>query len=339
MDLPSIAVTKEVAVKIVNCTENQFEALQYIHPEGKVSSYMALVPASEYFFWSRRFVHLLDGLSAFIYPTKIASKLPIIQCVAKFIGVNQDGFLIPKVFKYGTLPEGTFKDFGYSSQVVSLLDTISDTIPYPIMRFPFKDFKNNCLGLLSFNPLSPPASLGDKYIQHFMPCAPTNRIKDIKIQNDKIMYDNKEYSSLLPTYNYYDNKKVQNIIQELNDLKLLTIPINFPLGNLQQLIGFTDPSWAEVKALEFFLEESPESLDRYVLIRTDNGNIITWNDVVKTPKLRLEIEMSDYWLWQEACHTDATLENINLYWEFGMDYPWIIDKRNNTFVPVFIVED
>ena len=328
-------------MKIVNCSKNQFEILKYIHPEHSVSSFMALIPASEYFFWNRRFTHLLDGLSAFLYPTnlKTATKLPIIQCVSKLIGINQDGFLIPKVFKFNTLPEGTFTDFGISSQVVPLLDTISNTLPYPIMRHLYKDFKTNCLGFLAFDSDHPSVSKSPLYLCHFMPCISSARLKDVKIQNDKIIYDHKEYSSFLPTYNYYENDLFQKLLQDLHDLKLLALPKNFQLNNLQTLIGFTDPSWSEVKPLEFFLDESPENLDKYVLIRTDDGKIITWNDVVQTPKLRLEIEMNDYWLWQEACHTNETLESLNLYWEFGMEYPWIIDKRDNTFVPAFIVED
>jgi len=325
-------------MKIINCTESQLELLRYIHPKQRVSSHLALVPASEYFFWARRFTHLLDALSAHIYPTsmKAAEKLPIVQCVAKLIGINSDGFLIPKVFKFGTLPEGTFKDFGLSAQVVPLLDTVAGTLPYPIMRFPNREFKTNCLGFLAWDTIHP---RGGKYLPQFIPCATINRIKDIKIQNDKIIYENREYASLLPTYKYCANEPFQRLLLDLNENKLLTLPLGFPLDNLQTLIGFTNPSWAEVKPLAFFLEESPENLNRYVLIRTDDGKIVTWNEVMQAPKLRLEIEMEDYWLWQEACHTNEALESINLYWEFGMDYPWLIDKRDNTFLPVFIVED
>ena len=328
-------------MKIVNCSKNQIEFFKYVYPEHRTSSFMALVPASEYVFWNRRFTHLLDGLSAFIYPTKIkmATKLPLIQCVAKLIGINQDGFLIPKVFKFGTLPEGTFKDFGLSHQVTSLLNIAASSLPYPIRRHPTRDFKNTCLGFYSFDITCPPVTANDKHLSQFMPCASFNKLKDIKIQSDKILYEGRDYSLFVPTYNYYQGVHFQKLVQELNDLKLLALPLGFQLNNLQKLIGFTDPSWSEVKPLEFFLDESPENLDHYVLIRTDDGKIITWNDVVQTPKLRLEIEMNDYWLWQEACHTNEMLESLNLYWEFGMEYPWIIDRRDNTIVPVFIVED
>ena len=327
-------------MKLISCTSAQFEVLRYIHPEQRVSSHLALVPASEYFFWTRRFAHLLDALSAYIYPTSMrAAKLPIIQCVAKFVGLSTEGFLIPRVFKFGTLPEGTCKDFGLSAQVVPLLDTVAGTLPYSIMKFPAKDFgRTGCLGFLGWDCLQPP-SPGEKYLANFIPCATSNRIKDIKIINEKIVYEGKEYTSFLPTNKYYVNNTLQQLLRDLNDQKLLALPLTFPLDNLQNLIGFTNSSWAEVKPLSFFLDEDPEKLDNYVLIRTDDGKIITWNDVVNTPKLRLEIEMSDYWLWQEACHTNEALESINLYWEFGMDYPWLIDKRDNTFVPVFIVED
>jgi len=329
-------------MKIINCTESQLALLTYLYPEQRVSTHLALVPSSEYFFWSRRFTHLLDALSAFVYPTsmKTATKLPIVQCVAKFIGVNAEGFLVPKVFKYGTLPEGTIKDFGLSSQLTPLLDSVASTLPYPaIMRFSNREFKNNCLGCLAWDATNMPANDADKNLNNFIPCVTSNRLKDVKFHNDKIVYDNKEYTSFLPTYNYYENAHFQKLLTAMNEQKLLTLPLNFPLNYLQNLVGFTNPAWAEVKPLEFFLEESPENLDHYVLIRTDDGKIVTWETVMANPKLRLEIEMENYWLWQEACKTNDSLESINLYWEFGMEYPWLIDKRNNTIIPVFVVED
>lgn len=327
-------------MKLIPCTESQSKLLRYIHP--RASSYLALVPASEYYFWTRRFTHLLDALSAHIYPLKIkdAVKLPVIECVAKFVGVNQDGFLLPKVFKFGTLPEGTFKDFGLSRQVVPLLDTVSKTLPYTMMQLPYRDYsKTSCLGIFAWDEVNPALNAGDKYLPLFMPCVSSSRLKNIRIHNDKISYENREYSYLIATNNYYENDLFQKLLQELNESKLLLLPLNFPLDNLQTLIGFTDPSWAEVKPLEFFLDENPENLSSYVLIRTDDGKIVTWNDVIQTPKLRLELEMADFWLWQEACRTTELLESLNLYWEFGMEYPWIIDKRDNTFVPVVIVDD
>lgn len=332
-------------MKIVNSTEAQIELLRYLHPERRVSPYLALVPGSEYYFWARRFTHLLDSLSAWLYPINLknATKLPIIQCVAKLIGVNTDGFLVPKVFKFGTLPEGTFKDFGLSSQVVPLLDSVAGTLPYATMPFPSHDFKTNCLGFLAWDSIHPAIYRGDKYLPHFITCTSTGRLKDVKIQNENwspsITYEGKEYASFLPSYNYYENQQFQKLLATCNEQKLLVLPLNLPLDNLQKMVGFTNPSWAEVKSLEFFLEESPENLSQYVLIRTDDGKIVTWDEVMKTPKLRLEIEMEDYWLWQEACFTNEALESLNLYWEFGMDYPWIIDKRDNSLVPVFIVED
>jgi len=329
-------------MKLISSTPAQLEALRYIHPEGRVSSHMALIPESEYAFWSRRFYNLFDALSAHIYPQslKCATRLPIIQCVTKFIGINQDGFLIPKVFKFGSLPEGTMKDFGLTTIVVPLLDSIATTIPYTVKRhtIPDRSSKFSCLGFLSWDCIQP-TTRGDKYLPTMVPCIGANRLKDISIHHDKLWYENREYTSLLPSYKYYANDQFQRLLRTLNDHKLLTLPLTLPLDNLQKLVGFTNVAWAEVKPLSFFLDEDPEKLNQYVLIRTDDGKIITWDDVMKTPKLRLEIEMSDYWFWQEACHTNEALESINLYWEFGMEYPWLIDKRDNTWIPAFIVED
>lgn len=328
-------------MKIVSSTQAQIETLHYIYPEHRISPYMALVPASEYYFWSRRFTHLQDALSAHLYPMslKMASKIPVIQCVAKLVGTNAEGYLVPKVFKFGTLPEGTFKDFGFSSHVVPLLESMASSFPYPIMQFPTREYKTSCLGFFAWDIDNPPIKIGDKNLHHFVPCVGSSRLKDITISDERIMFEGKEYTHFIPTYNYYENDKFQKLLTEMNEQKMLVLPLHSPLDNLQSLIGFTNPSWAEVKPLEFFLEESPESLNRYVLIRTDDGKIVTWTEVMATPKLRLEIEMSDYWLWQEACVTDKSLESINLYWEFGMEYPWLIDKRDNSLVPTFIVED
>lgn len=329
-------------MKIINTTKSQLDLLKYVYP-NRVSSYLALVPSSEYYFWSRRFTSLLDALRGFFYPANLGSvtKIPIIQCVAKFIGINSDGFLIPKVFKFGSLPEGTIKDFGLSHQVLPLLDSLASSLEYPTIPpqsvcggSPNKD----CLGFLAWDYKYLPTNEG-KYLSQFIPCVSSARIDDIQIVHDSLIkYDNREFSYFLPTFNYYPNAKFQNILKHLNDLNLLALPLNV-FSNLNSLVGFTDPSWAEVKPLEFFLDENPDNLVNYVLIRTDDGKIVTWDEVMGTPKLRLEIEMSDYWLWQEACVTDPSLESINLYWEFGMDYPWLIDKRDNTFVPVFLVDD
>jgi len=331
-------------MRIINGTDAQVELLRNLHPEKRVSSYLALVPASEYYFWSRRFTSLLEAIRGFIYPTKIsmASKIPIIQCVAKLIGLNSDGFLVPKVFKFGTLPEGTIKDFGLSHQMLPLLDSVASSLDYPTIPPQILCGWNSiqgCLGLMAWDCDNPPIDNG-KYLPQFLPCASVARIDDIQIvRNERVSYENREYTHLLPSFNYFPNTKFQRLLQELHDLKLLTLPLNVPFSNLRAMIGFTNPAWAEVKPLEYFLEEDPDKLHKYVLIRTDDGKIVTWSDVEANPKLRLEIEMDKYWLWQEACVTDPSLESINLYWEFGMNYPWLIDKRDNTFVPVFLVDD
>jgi hypothetical protein len=329
-------------MKIISGTEDQIKTLRYLFPEHRISSYVALVPASEYYFWTRRFNNLLDSLSGHLYPLnlRLASKIPIIQCVAKFVGLNTDNYLIPKAFKFRTLPEGTLKGFGYSSKVVPLLDTLSDSLPYPIMKFPFKSEKTTCLGFMSWDSKQPPTKQGDRNLVSFVPCASPSSIGDIEIAEDrKLIYEGREYTHLLPTNNYYEHKKFQALLTRLHELKMLVLPLNSPFDNLKKLVGFTDPCWAEVKPLDFFLEEDPDNLDKYVLIRTDDGKIVTWGEVMQTPALRLELEMSEYWFWQEACNTDKALENLNLYWEFGLDYPWLIDKRDNSFVPVFIVEN
>jgi len=328
-------------MKIINGTEAQLKTLGCLFPDHRISSYIALVPASEYYFWSRRFSSLLDTLSGHLYPMSltVATKIPLIQCVAKFVGLNQENFLVPKVFKFRTLSEGTFKGFGYSSKIVPLLETIAGSLPYPIMKFPIKETRNTCLGFLAWDCDQPPSKPGDRNLINFVPCASPRSLKDIEIVEDrKIVYEGREYTHLLTTYNYYENKAYQQLLSRLHDLKMLALPLNSPLDNLQYLVGFTNPCWAEVKPLEFFLEESPEKLNNFVLIRSDDGKIVTWNEVMETPTLRLELEMADYWFWQETCVTDKALENLNLYWEFGLDYPWIIDKRDNSFVPVFLVE-
>lgn len=326
-------------MKIINSNETQMEALKSLFPERSISSYISLIPANEYYFWVRRFTTLFASLSPYLYPVslKLAGKLPILQCVSKLININPDGFLLPKVFKFGTLPNGTFKDFGFSYQAVQLLDTIAGSLaPYEIMKFPQKEFKTSCLGFLAWDTLNL-AKRNEQNLLNFMTCANSYRINEIKLL-DKIEFDGKNYTHFLPTSNSYENKQFKKMLLELNERRMLALPLSFPLNDLKTLIGFTDPIWAEVKPLDFFLEEDPNNLSKYVLIRTDDGKIVTWGEVMASPKLRLEIEMSDYWLWQEACKpNDDSLANINMYWEFGMEYPYLIDKRDDSFIPAFIV--
>jgi len=324
-------------MKLLNCTETQRNLLQALHPDHDRPHCIALVPAGEYFFWTRMFNNLLDTLSAHFSSLKISSitSLPVIQCVSKFVGQNSDGFLVPKTFKFNTLDEGNLRDFGFSTHMLPLLETLN--VPYPLMKLPESRQHPSpyILGFLAWDDNTPPRR-GAQNLPRFVKC--TSNVQDIQIDGG-LYFEGKHYSHLLPTYKYYPDSRFQKLMRDLQDIRQLLIPINFPLSNLKMLEGFTNPGWAEVKSLEFFLDESPDNLQNYVLIRIDDGKIVTWEDAMKNPKLRLEMEMSDYWLWQEACPTTESLQHINMYWEFGTGIPWLFDKKAQTFIPVYVVED
>lgn len=326
-------------MKLISCTEEQQNLLQELHPEHDRPTHMALVPSGEYFFWARGFLNLLDSLSGHFHPLNLSTitQLPIIQCVSKFVGINDAGYLFPKTFKFNSLADGTIRDFGFSTQFKSLMGSLSMNL-YSYMTIPEKPKPalNKILGFLAWDEDHIPKR-GAKNLPHFIKCA--SNIDDVEFDRGRLCFEGKEYEHFLPTDRYYPNVKFQKKMMLLKDARILLIPASYPLSNLKKLIGFRNPSWAEVKPLEFFLDEAPENLQDYVLIRVDDGKIITWSEVMKDPKLRLEIEMSEYWLWQEACPTTESLQHINMYWEFGTDYPWLIDKRTGTFIPIYIVEE
>jgi hypothetical protein len=326
-------------MKLINCNENQQKLLQDLHPEHARSQMIAIVPAGEYYFWLRSFTHLLDSLSGYFSSLKLSliTQLPVIQCVSKFVGINEEGYLCPKTYKFHALPDGNLRDFGYSQHMGDWVGSVVNNTQYPQLRISEKATPdlNRILGFLAWDEQHPPIR-GAKHLMQFIKCA--NRIEDVKLVNDRLMYDGKYYDYFLPTYRYYPNPLFQKKLLELRKHRRLLIPAEYPLSNLKNFIGFQNPTWAEVKSLEFFLEEAPENLHQYVLIRVDDGKIITWDKAIADPKLRLEIEMSDYWLWQEACPTTESLQDINMYWEFGTDYPWLLDKRTGLNIPVYIVD-
>lgn len=327
-------------MKIVEVKPEQKELLDVIYPKNRLSSYLAYIPRDEYLFWMRCFSNLLDGLTDHLYYlpfiTKHFTKVPVVQCVAKLVGLSESGYLIPKVFKFGALPEGTIKDFGFTSFITSMLDTLSGVIPHPILKLA-APHRSTCLGILAWNETQLPHP-NHRYLSQMMNCVAANRLSELKIHGDRVMYGNREYFSVIPTNNYFDSPLFQKVMEQLDESRLLTLQRNFPLHDLRTLIGFKNPHFAEVRPLDFFLDENPNLLDNYVLLRTDTGAVMTWDTVMDSPKLRLEMEMEHFWLWQDACHTHESLESINLYWEFGMDYPWLIDRRNNSIIPSIIVE-
>lgn len=328
-------------MRLLASNEYQKRELEMLHPDRKVADYFALIPSGEYFYWSRKFTLLLDDLygrfPAMRNAAKAISAFPIVQCVTKLCTVNSEGYLNPRVFKFRTLPEG-MRDFGFSSPVVSRLDVLASSFPFVVRKFPnrYRLVKDTYLGFLAWDQTSE-FNHGSRYLPSYVHCA--GKLSDVKLTEDNVlMYDNEAYQYLLPTSNHFNSPQFQELLGELHLKKMLVLPLTFPLVNLKNLIGFTNPVWAEVNPLEFFLDEPPQIAANYLLIRTDDGKRLTWDEVMNDAKLRLELEMSEYWLWQQSCPAAPTLEHINMYWTFGQDYPWLIDKRDGKWVPAFVVE-
>lgn len=327
-------------MRLLACTEYQKRELAELHPNRMVADYYALIPAGEYFHWARKFTLLFEDLcgrfSAVRNAAKAIAQFPIVQCVTKLCSVNADGYLNPRVFKFTTLPEG-MRDFGFSPQAVARLDVLASSLPFSLKKFQsrYRHVDDTYLGFLAWDHTSE-YDFGSRYLPLYLNC--TGRLKDIKLDQNSIICGGVAYHYLLPTSNHYSKDAYQELLRELNERKMLVLPLNFPLINLKNLIGFTNQAWAEVNPLDYFLEEPPEIAANYLLIRTDDGKRLTWEEVMSDPKLRLELEMSEYWLWQQACPAAPTLEHINLYWTFGQEYPWLIDKRDGKWVPAFVVE-
>ena len=324
-------------MKIIKCTEMQQNLLRKLHPYGDNLLYLALVPAGEYYFWARRFLNLLDSLSGHFHTLRLPSitRVPVVQCTSKFVSQSAEGYLIPKTFKFSTLSEGTQRDFGFARHMIPLMQTLD--FPYPCMNIPDPPAKTrDILGFLAWDEKHPPLR-GAETLPRYVKC--TGNISEVEIDSGCLVFQGKEYQHVLPTFRYWPDKNFQRKLLQLQEARKLLVPTDFPLSNLRNLTEFRNPCWAQVKPLEFFLEESPENLQDYVLIRIDDGKIVTWDEAMRDPKLKLEMEMSDYWLWQEACATTEHLQYINMYWEFGSNYPWLVDKRTNTVIPTYIVED
>ena len=325
-------------MNLIELTPFQKKELEFIYPTKRVADYCALIPEDEYWFWYSEFYNFwLELDNAFDINVRNIKKFPIFQCVSKLGDNSKDkGYLEPKVFKFACLPEGNMRGFGFSPITISLLQTVANTFPLKILQFPFKYHKQEalCLGYQAWNEKDPSPHKGDRYLPLYMNCASNPNM--IKISNNKIIFNHEEYDYLLPTYYYHHDPQFQHLLKELNERRMLLFPLDFPLANIRNLIGFESPLWAEVKSLEYFLEEDPSKLSDYVLIRTDNGNILTWEQVQADPVLRLEIEMDNYWVWQKKCV--SPVDNINLYWTFGLDYPYLIDKTDGSWVAAFVVK-
>lgn len=328
-------------MRLLACNEYQKRELSLLHPERRVADYFALIPAGEYYHWARKYTLLYEDLCGRFSAVRNASKaigsLPIVQCVAKLCSTNTDGYLNPRVFKFTTLSEG-MRDFGFQPQVISRLDVVAPSLPFTLKKFYNKYTKINTsiLGFLAWDSTSE-FHLGSRYLPSYVNCA--CKVKDLKITDSGYLVHNETtYHQMLTTSNHYDGDGYKAILSELNDRRMLVLPLNFPLVNLKNLIGFTNPLWAEVSPLEYFLEEPPEIVSNYVLIRTDDGKRRTWNEVMNDAKLRLELEMSEYWLWQQTCPAAPLLQHINMYWTFGQDYPWLVDKRDKKWVPALVVD-
>ena len=329
-------------MKLVELTPFQKRELEFIIPTKKVAEYCAFISEEEYWDWYSSYYNFFLELDSafdinanynpFAHQSHDLRKLPVLQCVSKLEEI--DGKLKPKVFKFACLPEGNMRAFGFGLITASLLQGIANTFPIKILQFPFKFKKQETfyLGYQAWSEKDPSLHFGDRYLPLFMNCAANPNM--IKISNNKLIYNHEEFDYLLPSFNYHYEPQFQTLIQELHERRMLLFPLDFPLSNLSKMIGFSSSMWAETKPLDYFLEEDPEKLNEWVLIRTDNGNILTWNEVQADPVLRLEIEMDDYWIWQKRC--PSPLENINLYWTFGFDYPGLVDKIDNTWIPAFI---
>ena len=133
-------------MRLLSCTEFQKRELGMLHPFHRVADYFAFIPSGEWNYWARKFTLLHDDLCgrfpAVRNAAKAMSSFPIVQCVTKLGSVNNDGYLIPRVFKFTTLPEG-MRDFGVSTQAAAMLEALAASLPVAIKSFPSRYHRVN----------------------------------------------------------------------------------------------------------------------------------------------------------------------------------------------------
>jgi hypothetical protein len=348
-------------MKLITLTPQQQNELRLIHPEHTVADYAALVPEYEYRAWAASFESLTYDFANFfgLSPTLVSiltKKIPLFHWTAKLIipitdgKVKKQGVLQPKAFKTGFLAEGTYKDFGFQSLLIRLLNSfwsslnsVSDILP---PNFPV-EHHSDLLGLMVLDDASAfddqaglvriarTFNIGDRYLPLFIDCThDPSRIEITTIERrDVVSMGTRLYRQVIPTHHY--NEDFQDKLKELNQAGLLVTPLNFAPARIEAFLDFEHEAWATV--YPYPGSEQFQLAETFLLIQRDSHKIYSWATIQSDPILRLALGMEDEWLWQEAC--PSPFPNLNLYWSPVLEYPWFRDRKTKEWVPAFILKD
>ena len=344
-------------MQLYDLSDSQLSDLSSLYPGVPPTQY-AVASEAEYLLWRATFQKLQKAFfTYFTIPSHVEHALrtlPIMQWVAKLVrpekisGLNVDpGVLLPKAFKVGFLGEGTCRDFGYNQLMISLLDVLAGSADLPTISWePWqRDTNVDYLGFLAWhqNPQT-----GERYLPLFMPCS--KNVKEIKIidyenaaegePKSLIEYRGERYNALVTTNLYLPDYDYQDILKKLQERNILITPHDFSPANPRKWIDFRHPAWATLYPLDFFLgrvRTEPE-FDDYMLVRVDEGSVpYRWSDVQKDAMLQLELEMAEFWVWQERC--DSPFNDLTMYWTPCLKYPWLINRTAEEWIPVLVTAE
>lgn len=337
-------------MQIFELSESQSSDLSAVYPGTPPTRY-AVVEEVEYMIWRSTFQQLQKAFFAhFPVPAHVEHALrtlPIMQWVAKLVrpekvsGANIDpGMLIPKAFKAAFQGEGTCRDFGHNLLMVSMLDILSSSTDLPTISWESwtRDQTVDYLGFLAWH--QNPAA-GERYLPLLMPCVRNPKeVKIIDFEGEPrgiIEYRGERYDALVTSNLYLPDYDYQDMLRKLNERGMLITPIDFAPAHPRKWLGFRHPAWASSYPLDYFYERvrSEPEFDDYLLVRVDAGSRpYKWSEVQKDPLLSMELEMVDFWLWQERC--ESPHDDLTLYWTPCLKYPWLVDRENEEWIPVLV---
>lgn len=341
-------------MKFYDLTDLQHSDLAAIYPGVPPTRY-AVVDDSEYRMWRAVFQLLQKEFFAHFpvsAPVEHALRtLPIMQWVAKLVRPEKIGAsiesadtLLPKAFKVAFQGEGTYRDFGYNQLMISMLDILASSVTLPTISWESwkSDPAVDYLGFLAWHQ-NPTA--GERYLPLFMPCArDPKEIRVIDFDNAApgepkamVEYRGERYDALVASSLYLSDYDCQDMMRKLHERGILITPLDFAPANARSWLKFRHAAWATSYPLEFFYERvrSDPTFDDYMLVRVDAGSTpYRWSDVQGDPLLSLELEMTDFWLWQERC--ESPIDDLTMYWTPCLKYPWIVDRQSEEWIPVLV---
>jgi len=308
---------------------------------------VAVIPKAEYNSWAEHFKSLHQAALGYFKTSERTRRAldttPSIQWVAK-LNNGPASYLVPKIYNVNFIMNGTLVHGGYQSLALPLLDLVATALPFKAHRW-LPARSQDFLGLL---PNLRTESQPEAY-ERYLPLAMDTTDDSAAALPINLSYDNKidllveykgaRYDGLLLTRQFYEDPTTQQNVTVLERLKLLAIPKNYPALQLKGFFGFEHPSWASLFSLGQGLKEMRQD-SRYGLIRTDTHTFHTWDEVDASPSLKLELEMRDFWLWQERfTFGQDSLAELDLYWVPSLGYPWLVNRQDNTWLPAIIVEE